>query len=147
VGDERAVVPLIEFLEKSEDKESREKAALALGQLGDERAVTSLVKVLEVHITDAEVCIGIVTALGQIGNEKAIEALVNALSDLRSKSDPLALVVPTVGDFARIALVEIGEPSLGPLTKALGNERVWVRRSAESAIKSIHDKALEDEKK
>jgi len=108
IGDERAVAPLIEVLEKSKDNDSRKTAATALGQIGDERAVMLLDKLLEDDGTDGELCLSIVGALGQIGGERAIRALTKAMSDeFRGKKDLIGLMEVSVGMAATHAIRRI----------------------------------------
>ena len=61
----------------------------------------------------------IVNVLGQIGNEMAIEALINALTDTRHKFSISPISLPSVGRHAHETLMNIGEPALEPLHKAL----------------------------
>ncbi len=123
VGDERAVAPLIEVLERSKDKDTQKAAATALGQIGDERAVMPLDKLLEDNGTDGELCLSIVGALGQIGGERAIRALTKAMSDeIRGKKDLIGLMEVSVSMATTHAIKRIGEPAVEPLIRILEEE-------------------------
>jgi HEAT repeat protein len=68
---------LIEQLE-SEDLEIRKAAVLALGRIGDARAVPALIEVLE---EDAELTIAAADALAKIGDPRAFESLLARVGD------------------------------------------------------------------
>lgn len=68
---ENAIDPLITQLSNKERK-IRERAALALGHIGDTRAVEPLIS----SLTDFYTCEEAVIALGMIGDERAIEPIV-----------------------------------------------------------------------
>jgi len=123
IGDNTAVVPLINALEDHADRgEVCINVVNALGKFGDERAVTPLAKILENEGTDGEVCISIVNVLGQIGNERAIEALIRAFPDkIRGLRSGIGLLETTVGLAATYAVGSIGEPAVEPLIRALHN--------------------------
>ncbi|MCK4307846.1 HEAT repeat domain-containing protein [candidate division WOR-3 bacterium] len=76
VGDERAVEPLIQML-KDENKWVRSGAAKALGKIGDERAVESLI-LAALKDEDANVRWWSAKALGKVGDERAVESLILA---------------------------------------------------------------------
>ena len=78
------VFKLLKFLWFSHDLKcidglARRDSAVALGQLGDPRAVEPLVKAL--GDDDRYVRIAVATALGQLGDPRAVEPLVKALGD------------------------------------------------------------------
>jgi len=140
IGDKRAVAPLIKALEYHFAKgEVCLNVVQALGELGDKRAVAPLITILQNPGTDAEVCYSIVHALAQIGGERAIEALIKALSDTRSKFSISPIALPSVADLARYALAQIGEPAVGPLTKALSDKDWLVRENAKAALAMIQE--------
>ena len=60
-----------------DDPEVRKEAALALGIIGDERAVEPLIDAL--HDDDLEVREWAAWALGMVGDERAVEPLIDAL--------------------------------------------------------------------
>jgi HEAT repeat protein len=95
IGDEKAVKPLIEFLDEDKENLILCDAVRALGEIGDERAVEPLIKKLKKGF-DFSFQMEAVEALGKIGSEKATEPLINALND-----DIVSLV-------ARTALKRIG---------------------------------------
>ncbi len=149
--EKRDVEGLIKKLETGGNKE-RATAAYALGEIGDEKAIAPLIKLLEQIGTDGDVCIAIVKALGQIGDDRTLEALIRALSDdIRRRSSPIGFLEVPVSLAAAHALKSIGERAVEPLIKALGSEsgcmRVYARRAlemiGEPAVKPL-TKALEN---
>lgn len=98
---------LIRALQYKKDYNVRVKAADALGEIGDERAVVSLIKALEDNYIDVEK--GAAAALAKIGDVRAIEPLIEGLTN------PVAINVSA----AASALVKIGEPAVEPLIRAL----------------------------
>ncbi len=155
-GDEAALEPLIVAL-GDENPELRQRAAMALGELGSSRAVPALVGVLsdrdravqwfaatslaklgepatkallaELRSGDRDAAVGAAVALGRMKKAKAVEPLV----------DLLAAQDLYVREQAIEALVAIGEPSVGPLVKALGSGDAAARRSAVVALGRIAD--------
>lgn len=74
----RDIDGLIEALEHR-DYPVRQKAAKALGLVGDSRAVLSLLKILDRWKHDDIMQSDIIRALGEIGDPSAVDALVDAL--------------------------------------------------------------------
>ena len=81
LGDERAVVPLIDALNDPRPV-MRLSAAEALGELHDRRAVEPLI----VALTDPEVSVRqyAATALGNLGDQRAVEPLLQALATTKT---------------------------------------------------------------
>ncbi|MBA7684037.1 hypothetical protein ES703_92426 [subsurface metagenome] len=80
IGDSRAVEPLIEYLEHSEDDHLRCDIVTALGRIGDKKATPALIEALlndSYRHTRCEAA----RALGEIGDKRAIPALEKALKD------------------------------------------------------------------
>jgi len=145
IGDKRAVDPLIKAFEHyfAEGKDCR-IIVQALREFGQERAVAPLSAVLEENYcgwTDAaELRYFIVAAFGAIGGERAIKALIKALSDTSSKSSISPIALPSVGDHARGALMNIGKPALGALHRALEDEKTgWIRKNIKETIEWIQE--------
>ncbi|MEH1849289.1 MAG: HEAT repeat domain-containing protein, partial [Nostoc sp.] len=114
----------------------------ALGKIGNETAVSALIKALQDE--DSSVRRSAADALGEIGNEAAVSALIKALQDENS----------FVRWRAADALEKIGnEAAVSALIKALQDEDSSVRRSAADALGEIGNeaavsaliKALQDE--
>lgn len=148
IGDEKAVAPLIEVLEKSKDDASRQSAALALGQLRAEEAVGSLSKLLEHTNTKAETCYAAVTALAEIGSEQAVRALFRARGDLRVRTSTIfnpLISGFSVGDYAEEQLSKLGEQTVEPLRKLIldQDEDSAVRESALFWLHETDQLALE----
>ncbi|MEO0094244.1 MAG: HEAT repeat domain-containing protein [candidate division WOR-3 bacterium] len=91
---------------KSEDSVARKKAAKALGELRDPKAVDPLIDALK--DVDYDVRKTAIIALGKIGNHKAIKPLVDRLGD----EDGIA-------NAALNALINIGSSSVEPLLSLL----------------------------
>ncbi|HYC20073.1 MAG TPA: HEAT repeat domain-containing protein, partial [Candidatus Bathyarchaeia archaeon] len=131
IGDGRAVEPLVKALNDS-DWLVRRKAAEALGTIGDGRAVEPLVKAL--NDADSDVRKSVAEALSKIG-EPAVEPLIKALNDTseyvcEGAVEALGKIGWAPGsDEAAAAYwtvkrrwdkcVEIGEPAVEPLIRAL----------------------------
>lgn len=106
-----------------------------LGELKSRRSVPSLKPFLKTSsgIIKRTVC----SALGKIGDIRSEEGLIYALSDKR----------PQVREYAIKALEKIGSSAcydrLNTIAQDL-EERDYVRRAADNALKSIHDRGNGD---
>jgi len=123
---EVSIEQLIEAL-GDEDSNVREKTAMALGQIGDARAVEPLIEVLWDKDISVRWCAA--AALGIIGDSRAIEPLIKALGD---KND-------IVRKNAANALGIIGEPATEALFKALEDKNRDVRINAAKALGCIDE--------
>jgi HEAT repeat protein len=136
---------------KDSDWVVRREAAITLGEMGDERCVEPLCKAL--YDGDWQVREVAVDALGQIGSP-AVEMLtkmvrdwdvrkyvIMALGKIRDERvlDPLMLQLRSdeFKDDATNALVELGEPALERLIKALKDKDEMVRKQAVLALGRI----------
>ena len=136
---------------KDPDWVVRREAAITLGEMGDERCVEPLCKAL--YDGDWQVREVAVEALGRIGSP-AVEMLVKmvrdwdvrkyvlmALGKIRDERvlDPLMLQLRSdeFKDDATNALVELGEPALERLVKALKDKDEMVRKQAVLALGRI----------
>jgi HEAT repeat protein len=152
-----AVEALIAEL-KDKDWKVREAASVALGQIGDPRAVAALIGMLEDSsagkaAAQALVKIGtpavdpliarlgdrnwnvhtlVIDALGQLGGPGAVEALIAVLNDRQDNArEPAARALSQIGD-AR---------ALEPLIAALENGGEGVRFAAAAALGKIYSKS------
>ncbi len=126
MGDERCVEPLCHAL-RDGDWQVREVAIDALGQIGSP-AVELLVKLLR----DWDVRKYAITALGKIRDERVLDPLMMQLRNEEFKDD------------ATNALVELGEPALPRLIKALQDKDELVRKQAVLALGRIkHAEAID----
>lgn len=116
----------LEILKNGNDYERR-KAAGKLGNIGDIRSVTSLIK----SLNDKDPFVRRVSAssLGKIGSEKAVYPLAVKLSH---DEDGLSYA-------ARDALINIGHPSVNELISRIKNKDVITRRRAVKALGEIGD--------
>jgi len=137
----------------------REDAALALGQIGDEKAVDPLIKALDDEVS--WVRMWAVIALGEIGDTRAVDPLIKALKDESpyvrmyaasslvnlGKTEYLSQVLTALKNEnedvrveAAITLGEIGDTrAIDPLIEALKDESDVVRMCAASALGEIGD--------
>ena len=142
-----------------ENKDVRRYAALALGNIGDKRAVKPLITALVDE--DWVVRGGAALALGDIGDKRAVEPLITALVDedwlvRENAADALGKIgdkraveplITALGDgeasvrwYAAEALGQIcDERAVEPLITALGDERFGVRWRAAKALGKIGD--------
>jgi HEAT repeat protein len=126
MGDERCVEPLCNAL-RDGDWQVREVAIDALGQIGSP-AVEKLIKLLR----DWDVRKYAIIALGKIRDERVLDPLMLQLRNDEFKDD------------ATNALVDLGEPALERLIKALKDKDELVRKQAVLALGRIkHADAIE----
>jgi HEAT repeat protein len=143
---------------KDPDWVVRREAAITLGEMGDERCVEPLCKAL--YDGDWQVREVAVEALGQIGSP-AVEMLIKlvrdwdvrkyvlmALGKIRDERvlDPLMIQLRSdeFKDDATNALVELGEPAVERLVKALKDKDEMVRKQAVLALGRIKDNGAVD---
>lgn len=132
-------------------KLGKREAAIALGEIGDARAVEPLIEALEdkqilVQVEAAKalgkigdtraveplIKIMAVEALGQIGDPRAVEPLIGYIESMQAL--PIATVLPIR------ALGEIGDPrAIDTLAKALKHKNRKVRTAAADALGEIGD--------
>lgn len=119
MGDERCVEPLAAAL-RDGDWQVREVAIEGIGQIGSP-AVEVLLKLLR----DWDVRKSAITALGKIRDERVLEPLMQQLRNDEFMED------------ATDALVNLGEPALPGLIKALKDKEELVRKQAVIALGRI----------
>jgi HEAT repeat protein len=119
MGDERCVEPLCNAL-RDGDWQVREVAIEALGQVGSP-AVDMLIKLLR----DWDVRKYAIIAMGKIRDERVLDPLMLQLKNDEFKDD------------ATNALVELGEPALERLIKALKDKDENIRKQAVLALGRI----------
>ncbi|MHB8958934.1 MAG: HEAT repeat domain-containing protein [Candidatus Limnocylindrales bacterium] len=136
------------------DPKVREAAAMALGRIGDARAVEALIGALGDQA--GEVRWAAVESLGEIGDHRATEPLIAMLKDGRMHAAAVAAlgaigdaraVEPLIADLdyvfqgwsAASALEAIGEPSVIPLIAVLGSRSTSVRQEASVTLGRIGD--------
>jgi len=150
-----SVEPLISVLQHS-DSDVRWKAAIALGEIRDPRAIGPLIR--QLSDTDRFVKSRVAHALGMIG-APAVHALIQALHDgdgnqrwgaaialggIRDPAavDPLILALAdkyeNVRAEAAAALVAIGEPAITPLIRFLKFSEGSVRIEVMTALGDLH---------
>jgi HEAT repeat protein len=124
------VTGLIAALQRNE-KGIRVAAAMALGKIGDTRAVVPLVAALK--DTDVKLCQAAAEALGKLGDAHAVEPLLamlckslNSIS-IRGEQERLS-------NSAILALGAIGRPAVEPLVAVLKNPDSNMRKAAALAL-------------
>jgi HEAT repeat protein len=143
INDAGAVEPLVEVLSNRERgwgghfSGLRLEAAIALGELGDTRAIQPLISAFTddkklYGITEGKVeyiCVRAAEALGLIGGAEAVEALISALSHKNKEMrEEAARALGRIGDYR-------GEE---PLQRALSDKEHSVREVAQEALVQIH---------
>jgi len=126
MGDERCVEPLVRSL-RDGDWQVREVAIEALGMVGSP-AVELLIK----QLRDWDIRKYAIKALGKIRDERVLEPLIAQLRSDEFKED------------ATDALVELGQPAMETLVKALKDKDENVRKQAVIALGRIQDPAAID---
>jgi HEAT repeat protein len=127
--------PAVDYLIKAlEDRNEgvRERAAVALGEIGDKGAVPELIERFKDENEDMDVRVSAAKALGKIKDEGAVPELIKGLKNEKLEIRKIAAEV----------LMEIGEPAVPYLIKVLKNkdENWYVRRVAAVALGEIGDK-------
>lgn len=134
-GDLEAVKRLCAVLERDWSLEVVEAAAYALGQLGDERAVTPLLRILRDGTLTGDVRGMAAEQLGNLDDERSLKTLTRALAD----------PAPKVRFWAAFALGEMRCADALPMLEQLAvmdHEVVpgwWsVGKAATDAVEKIH---------
>lgn len=120
---------LIIALNDKENWEVTRSAALALGQLGDIKAVEPLIKALREKDARYDV-IEVITALGQLRDPHAVEPLITAFND---KNSPVRVAI--VEALERIA----GHSTVDQLITALQNTQDPIRSGAAWTLGRFYD--------
>ncbi|MBW7863189.1 MAG: HEAT repeat domain-containing protein [Candidatus Hydrogenedentes bacterium] len=117
---------------QAKSAEVRLKAARALGQLGDPRAVQPLIQTLGDPDTPVRrAAVSALESLGQLGERRAIEALIRVL---REAMDPVS------AKNAETALMELDdERSFYPLVKTLRDKSSDASRNAATTLGDLGD--------
>ncbi len=149
-GDPRAVVPLINALERGKNYFETKCAVQALGSLGDPRALSPLAKALK----DSRFRDVVVEALGKLNGVQTVQPLIQSLGDM----DPevrraSAAALDRLGeskwkdwiqgeekDFERLG-ISGDSRAVEPLIRALGNLNPDLRRAASESLDRLGDPA------
>jgi len=128
--DEQAIDPLIKILKEEKNEIVRNLAAIALGKIGNKRAVEPLIQTMnnDVYWIRAPAA----TALGDIGDKQAVDALLLSL-----KNDNNSMVRTE----ATLALGKIGDKrAVDAILLSLKNDDSYkVREAAATALGNIGD--------
>jgi len=161
IGNPKATELLINALKINDyNDDFRCAVAIALGQIGDRRAVEALIANLNSsYMTIRRDC---AEALGKIGDERSVEALAAKLIDTHPEvkqsaasaleklnyepEDPKQKAIYLIakdfygyGSYTYEKLVEIGAPAVEPLIKVLGDRDLYARKHAANALGQIGD--------
>jgi HEAT repeat protein len=104
-----------------------------VAKMEDKRDIKGLVKALKSK-EDGAIRKKAAIALGNVGSMRAVDALVEALEDQDYE----------VSDEAVKALIDIGQPSVEPLIRALGNKKDQVWQGAGKALEKIGNTRASD---
>jgi len=104
-----AVGSLIDLLKNDPTEDNRRRAAFALGEIGDARAVEPLIAAVRTDRTNVR--IGAARALGDLKDPRAIEALIEALIDDWGFEHVAAKALGKIGDPRAI------EPLIAAITR------------------------------
>jgi HEAT repeat protein len=142
-----AVGPLLEVL-KSGNGDTRERAAFALGELRDKRAVEPLVLVMQTDDVYA-VRTAAATALGQIKDARAVWVLVATLQ-MRDETTPERQAsLEQLRNATHLALRKIGDPlavKAAPLTVAQFAEAALAEAERKLVDAGVHPRLVGDVK-
>jgi HEAT repeat protein len=136
-----AVEPLIAAaLNKEEHYDVRKNVTIALGEIGDMRAVEPLITALMNECETKhtfEVIEAVAEALGKFGDARAVESLIVALNEYEY-ADSYNARKSGQAVAAAEALGKIGDArAVEPLIAALKHNRVGVREKAAEALKRL----------
>ncbi len=125
IGDQEAVVPLIEALRRQKQDE---QMAPALAEIGDESALEPLLEAFAQ--TDREIRSNIALALGAFRDSRAVQVLVSGLGDPD----------PNVRFACVSALGRLRDPaSVSPLLGCLGESNEWIFLNVVDSLALIGD--------
>ncbi len=100
----------------------RRDAAVAVGALGDARAVDPLTAALRDE--DEKVAVAAATALARIGDPRAIGPIIDRIHELRSM--PFGTYHEEPQESLADALTQFGDAATGALTNAVSADRLWL---------------------
>ena len=163
--DPRAVLPICDLIESTEDPKLKRRAVEALGAIGDSAAKTVLEHAL-IQDEASEVRAAAAQALGTLGETSAAASLIKALHDSQNvrikalialgqlKSSRVGPMIkemltdpsPTIRYQAISILSEMGDPQyISNLEILAGDDDEMVQRAALKALQSLGDDRSEKE--
>lgn len=143
VKDQRVVEALIEAL-KDPDRAVREDATIALGMIGDPRAIDALIEAMK----DGAVKRHAIMSLGMIGDARALQPVLDALKGkgIRQEGTPTPGCIVSeeafIKEAAATALGHFRDPRVIPDLMMLLKDNVLRERAADSLV-LIGDAAIE----
>ena len=148
--------PSPDFMKSDDSLRLRCAAASALGKLGDDRAIISLMSVLNNRDENYRLRLAAAESLGKLGDEYAVKPLIEILSDEREKSvylkESVAKALGMLGDIRAIEpLIDILESKRGirdkfnflkeQIIEAIGRIGSPSRRASDSLVRALQDEA------
>lgn len=124
---------LIQLLKHGKGISERSNAALALGEIGDKRAVIPLIKTLDEK--DYKIKRELIYALGKIGDTRAIEPLDKIINEMKGKMRVGEWMHETLGDDYGMLI---------PKLKQDTDNYSDIYKSAQEAIRAIKRKKWEN---
>lgn len=123
----------------AKDSLIRIRAALALAEVGNSKAVEPLIAVLKDQ--NDYVCISAIIALGEIGDAKAVEPLIAVLEDKRTlQTTARSSAARALGKIAQKGVDPKSlQPAISPLISDLQGQEVYLCLSAAAALGEIGD--------
>ncbi len=154
-AEHRDVSRLIKVLEQSEDLTQRREAAVALGELHDDRSIPSLASALRKN--KGEVHVAAIQALQKIGSAAAWDALVDYWLEESQWPEAAEAGKPAVPALikslysakenrrqaARLALIKIGAPSIPELLTVFETYTCTITGLAINTLVEIGEPALQ----
>jgi HEAT repeat protein len=141
----KSVEALVGALQQT-DATTRRAAAAALGEIGDKRAVESLIQVVQGD-DDWGARTAAATALGQIKDQRALWVLVGTLK-LRDEADPgRQAALEQLRHVAHLAMRKIGDPLAGKpsaAATALASAEVAVAKLEAEIESPVHPRLIGD---
>lgn len=145
-----------DFVQGEESMRLRCSAALALGKIGDNRAIIPLMSILNNREENYRLRLAVAESLGKLGDDYAVSPLIEILSDEREKSvylkESVAKALGMLGDIRAIEpLIDMLESKRGirdkfnflkeQIIEAVGRIGRPNRKASDSLILALRDEA------
>jgi HEAT repeat protein len=146
----------LDFVQGDESMRLRCAAALALGKLGDNRAIIPMMSILNNRDENYRLRLAVAESLGKLGDEFAVSPLIDILADEREKSvylkESVAKALGMLGDIRAIEpLIDILESKRGirnkfnflkeQIIEAIGRIGRPNRKATDSLLIALQDEA------
>jgi len=146
----------VDFAQGDDSMRLRCAAALALGKIGDNRAIIPLMSILNNRDENYRLRLAVAESLGKLGDEFAVSPLINILADEREKSvylkESVAKALGMLGDIRAVEpLIDILESKRGirdkfnflkeQVIEAIGRIGRPNRKATDSLMTTLEDEA------